>query len=350
MEKINLLYVVTGLGIGGAERVVFDLSTHTNQNIFNINVVSLSKRVEMLNIFREQGVETTALCKGNDIKSLIKMIKFLNSFVRENNINIIHAHMTHAVIVSSMVKLCNPKIKIVFTSHSINIESTIREFLLFLLKPLRSIDILFSKEQLKYFYKKRYKCIPNGISIQDYELEVKKENKFIFLAVGRVDHEKNHRLLIDIAKKISSQYEFEIWIAGDGLLRTELEQLVKEYKVETRVKFLGLRKDIPILLNQVSCFVMTSLWEGFPISLLEAGAAKLPVISTPVGSIPSLLNNKNAYLARNEEFYEKMIEVMDNYEEALKKAEKLKEEIVANYSLRSIVKQHEDIYTKLVSK
>ncbi len=112
---------------------------------------------------------------------------------------------------------------------------------------------------------------------------------------------------------------------------------------------MGLRTDIPLLLNMSNCFVMPSSWEGLPIALLEAGVAKIPVISTPVGSIPSLLNNKNAYLSNNEEFSEKMMEVMNNYEVAMDKAEKLKEEVVSHHSIESIMKKHERIYFDLVT-
>lgn len=349
MKKINLLYIITGLGVGGAERVVLDLATYGNKEQYNIKVISLSKRKEMLEIFKEQGVDVVSLCKGNDFISFMQIVKFLNHFVRENKIDIIHAHMTHALIVSSMVKVSNPNLKIIFTSHSINLESKIRELLIFVLKLFRSVDILFSKEQLKFFYKKECQYIPNGIHIQDYELQIKKNDKFTFISVGRLEEEKNHKALINSVRSIKAKYDFEVWIVGNGYLREELIQLVKKYKLGNYVKFLGLRKDIPVLLNQAHCFVLPSLWEGLPMALLEAASAKLPIISTPVGSIPSLLNNDNAYLTDIEHLSKKMSEVMDNYEIALLKAQKLKEKIIENYSLESVVEKHEEIYKNLCS-
>ena len=118
---------------------------------------------------------------------------------------------------------------------------------------------------------------------------------------------------------------------------------MKEY-----VKLLGLRNDIPELLNQSHCLLMPSLWEGLPIVILEAGASNLPIIATPVGSIPSLLNGENSYLSDFENFKEKMLYIFNNYSEAKIKSEKLFYDIKNIYSIEIIVKKHEKIYKDLV--
>jgi glycosyltransferase involved in cell wall biosynthesis len=348
LKKINILHLVTGLGVGGAERVVLDLTKNTDSNKFNVSVVSMSKRIEMLDDFRKNKIDTIALQKNNSAWDVVEILFYLNRYIKKNKIDIIHAHMAHASIVASIIKLSNPKVKIVFTSHNIDMESKIREYMLFLFKPLRSVDILFSKEQEASFYKKNIMVIPNGIKVNDYKLEMEKEKKFIFLSVGRLEEQKNHKSLIEEVVKLKKSYEFEVWIAGDGHLRKELESLVKNHQLEKYIKFLGVRKDIPLLLNQVHCFILPSLWEGLPIVLLEAGASELPIISTPVGNIPSLLNNENAYLANLEQFSDKMTEVMENYDIALDKAKKLKEKIVKEYSIENIVKKHEDVYVGIM--
>jgi len=154
--------------------------------------------------------------------------------------------------------------------------------------------------------------------------------------------------LIEIANDLKDKYEFEIDIVGDGYLRDELKDLIKKYKLENVVKLLGLRSDIPKLLNQSYCLLMPSLWEGLPIVILEAGAGSLPVISTPVGSIPSLLNMNNAYLSELDGFKNKMIEVLDNYEDAKLKGKKLYDVILKQYSIDAVVDEHEKIYKELM--
>ncbi|MBU3015758.1 glycosyltransferase [Poseidonibacter lekithochrous] len=348
MRKINTIQLVTGLGMGGAEKVVYDLSRYADKSKFNTYVISLSNKTERLEQFLDAKINTTVLNKDNSILNLINMIKELNLFIKENNIHILHAHMSHAMILATLLKLFNPKIKIVTTSHNLNIESKFREFFLFITKFLRYKDIVFSKDILKYFYKNDYEIVPNGIDIKSYKVEVQKNNKFTFLSIGRLETVKNHKILIEAANELKNKFDFEIHIVGDGYLRSDLQNLIDKYKLNNIVKLLGMRRDIPILLNKAHCFLMPSLWEGLPIVLLEAGSSKLPIISTKVGSIPTLLDNDNSYLTDLDNFSFYMNNVFKNYLEASEKAEKLFIKIQKEYSIEKIVKKHEHIYIDTV--
>ena len=348
MKKINILQLVTGLGMGGAEKVVLDLAKYISNEEFNTIVVSMSKRDELYQEFLNNKIDTKLLRKSNSLKDIFYIINTINKLVKEKNIQIIHAHMAHSIIVASIIKIFNPSLKIVFTSHSLNIGSRVRELIVWFLKPFRNIDIVFSKEILKYFYKSNYKVIPNGIKIDKYDLKIKKNQKFTFIAVGRLETVKNHKFLIEIANELKDEFDFEIQIVGHGYLKEELENLIQKYDLKEYVKLLGLRNDIPELLNQSHCLLMPSLWEGLPIVILEAGASNLPIIATPVGSIPSLLNGENSYLSDFENFKEKMLYIFNNYSEAKIKSEKLFYDIKNIYSIEIIVKKHEKIYKDLV--
>ncbi|MDD2791239.1 MAG: glycosyltransferase family 4 protein [Sulfurimonas sp.] len=335
--------------MGGAEKVVLDLATYTNKNDFNTYVVSMSKHDELLSQYLDNNIDTTVLKKSNSFKDFISIIKEINIFVQEKKIAIIHAHMTHSIIVASIIKILNPSLKIVFTSHSSNIGSKLREMSVWLLKPFRDVDILFSKELLNYFYKSKYEVIPNGIKIDTYDLDVKKNEKFTFIAIGRLEIVKNHLLLLEIVNELKDKYDFQLQIVGDGNLRNEIEDKIKKYNLEDKVKLLGLRIDIPNLLNQSHCLVMPSLWEGLPIVILEAGASSLPVISTPVGSIPSIINEQNGYLSNTDDFKQNMINVLDNYNLAKNKGKLFFKDISRTYSIDSITSKHEKLYKSLLS-
>ncbi|TLP37771.1 glycosyltransferase [Arcobacter arenosus] len=348
MKKINIMHLITGLGMGGAEKVVLDLAKYTSKKDFNTYVVSLSKKDELLSEFTSNGINTTILGKSNSLFNIFSIVNIINKFIKEKNIQIIHAHMTHSVIVSSILKILNPSLKIVFTSHSFNIGSKIREFIVWSIKFTRDIDIVFSKNILKFFYKKNYKIIPNGIKINKYVLALEKNKKFTFIAIGRLEPVKNHKFLLELANDLKDKFDFEIQIVGHGYLKEELEKLIEKYKLENYIKLLGLRNDIPNLLNKSHCLLMPSIWEGLPIVILEAGASNLPIISTPVGSIPSLLDNENAYLSNLEQFQQNMIEVITNYDRAKEKSQSLFNVISKTYSIDKIVNDHEKIYRELI--
>jgi len=343
-NKINILQLLTGLGMGGAEKVVLDLAHNINKIEFTVFVVSLSKREELFNEFLSKKINTTILRKSNSFLDFFSLIQSVNQFVKKNNINIIHAHMTHSIIIASIVKIFNPKIKIIYTSHTSNISSKVRKILIFILKPLRDIDIVFSKNILEFFYKKQYQVVPNGVHIEKYQQLMKKNEKFTFLAIGRLETVKNHSSIIKIVNNLKNQYDFQLHIVGEGYLRDELSLLIKKGNLQNHVKLLGLKNNISELLNKSHCLLMPSLWEGLPLVVLEAGASKLPMIVTPVGSIPSVLNNQNSYLCEIEHFQDKMIEVINNYDEAKRRANKLYEQVKEKHSIESVVKSHEKIY------
>lgn len=350
MKKINVLQLITGLGMGGAEKVVYDLAYYSDKTKFNNSVISLSKRVERLQEFLNGKINTKVLNKDNTLLDLIQMITEIHLFIKENKIDVIHAHMSHPMIIATILKIFNPRIQIVTTSHNIDIESKFRELFLYIFKFLRFKDIIFSKDILMYFYKKDYEIIPNGIDFNNYNLHVEKNKRFTFISIGRLETVKNHKLLIEVANNLKDNYDFELQIVGEGYLKGDLEKMIDKYKLNDVVKLLGLRRDIPLLLNQAHCFLMPSLWEGLPIVLLEAGASRLPIISTSVGSIPILLNNKNSTLVELDCFEKSMIDIINNYEKANEKALKLFDKIKKEYSIEQIVKKHEEIYLEASSK
>ena len=350
-SNINLLHLITGLGVGGAERVVLDLSKNSNKKRYKTSVISMSKQHEMLDMFRKNSVDVNVLNMNSSVTDLFKIVQSVNRHVKEQNIQLIHSHMTDAMIVGVIVKMLNPKLKLVFTSHNITFGSKVRTLAIKLLKSFRDRDILFSQDQLSSIYKKNYEMIPNGIDINRYKLNLQKDETFTFITVGRIEKQKNHIKLLESAKDLKDRgLEFQILIVGDGkdpIQKKIVEDFIVEHELEEYVHLLGVRFDIPELISKADCFVLSSAWEGLPIVLLEAGASKIPIISTPVGSIPSLIDDSCGYLA-DENFTEAMEGVMLDYTLAKKKALALYKKVEKNYSIENIVKKHEKIYEELV--
>lgn len=102
----------------------------------------------------------------------------------------------------------------------------------------------------------------------------------IVLTVARLDEQKGHRYLLEAAAQVP---EAQFVLAGDGPLRSVLEAQAQSLGLQERLTFLGYREDIPALLAACDVFVLPSLYEGLPLSILEAMAASKPVIATRIG-------------------------------------------------------------------
>ncbi len=121
-----------------------------------------------------------------------------------------------------------------------------------------------------------------------------REDEFVIGHTGRFAAPKNHPFLLEVAAEISrTRPNTRLLLAGDGPRRAELESRARELGIRERTIFAGIRSDVPALLAAMDVFVFPSLWEGLPLTLLEAQAAGLPcilsdVISEEADVIPEL--------------------------------------------------------------
>ncbi|MEM8907090.1 MAG: glycosyltransferase [Bacteroidota bacterium] len=349
-KKTAVLHLITALGIGGAEKVVFDLASQMDQKQFMPHVIALGEADALLPQFTAAGISTQVLYMPKTIKGLAQALQKVRRYIDAQDIQLIHAHLFHAMFFAGLLKLRGMPRPIIFTSHSVNMESRLREYCLRWLRPLRACDVVFSKNMNLFFRKNRYEVIPNGILSRDYDLGLTKFSVFTFLGVGRFSHEKNFKALIEIVRAIPARYHFQILLAGTGEEWESLQNLIRKHQLNDRIRLLGMRKDIPELCNRAHAFLLPSLWEGLPIVLLEAGAAALPVIATPVGAIPEVLDATSGYLTELSDFASQMCTVMENYESALEKGEQLKTKIKKTFDLSTMVHRHARLYTTILNE
>lgn len=348
MPKPNILQIITGLDYGGAEKVVYDLCSGLIEKGYDVRLVSLSEKKAMLPEFEKRGISVISLGINKNPKSVLNAFFRLQKLIRKEKTDLIHAHMTHAMLMAAALRIIFWRIPLVFTPHNIRFGSKSRVWIIGLLKFFRSVDILFSKEHDRPFFKKRISIIPNGIKVTVTENKLEKSSIFTFLTVGRLEVMKNHIALIPIAKELKEKYKFRIQIAGEGPLKSMIKEEIEKEKLEDTVQLLGFRKDIDTLNRQSHVFIMPSKWEGLPIALLEAGLARLPVITTPVGSIPTLIDESTGYPGSVEEFPRLMVQCIENYASACEKGKRLYNRIKKDFSIERFIKQHEELYQKLL--
>ena len=125
-----------------------------------------------------------------------------------------------------------------------------------------------------------HNCISTQAPDQVCDRPIKQTDRPVVLTVARLDEQKGHRYLLEAAVQVP---EAQFVLAGDGPLRASLELQARSLGLQERVKFLGYRSDIANLLESCDVFVLPSIYEGLPLSILEAMSARKPVIATQIG-------------------------------------------------------------------
>ena len=341
---MKVLHVISGLRGGGAEHFVLSLCMQSAKDKdIAMSVLTLSAADEISHKFHESGIDLISTSSQKNSKG-VNAFKGFRILLKHPD-TIFHAHMFHACMIACFAKLLRPSSKIIFTLHNNHISQLHRQLLLFVTRPLRNIDIIFPGMTRKWFQKSEPVVIANGIEISRFNhAHGGKPPLFTCAFVGRLSEEKNPLFLVELAKSLLPEHNFLFRVAGEGPQRRQLEEAVVREKLQGHFNIHGHVDDVSSLLAESHCLLIPSHWEGMPLVLLEAGAAGIPIIATPVGNIPSILNQNNGYIGDVKAFRAMIIDVMDNYGVALIKARRLMHEVAERYSIANIYRQHREIY------
>ena len=226
-----------------------------------------------------------------------------------NKYDLINSHGYPSAFTGKMASvLC--RIPIVHTVHGSNfldLNHKIPRYYLekFLLTMIPfNLEVTVSRNFLKYKNVNRNLVyIPNGVDWQRFSknMSYKKNKFFTFLWVGRFDRIKGLDILMGAVKKLSLKKKaFIVKLVGDGPVRTEIADLIKSNGLSKQIEILGNKfgKHLVWEYQNADAFVLSSLSEGFPLTVLEAMSASLPVVATRVGEIPNLIKEDvNGFLA-----------------------------------------------------
>jgi glycosyltransferase involved in cell wall biosynthesis len=375
-KKIRVLHLIdSSFGLYGAEKVILMLSGEMKKSsgyepVVGCIVQSKSQDVALFDAARREGIEAYKLKMNNKIIffDLIGIARFL----RNNNIGLIHSHGYKPTVFGYLLSNFTG-IPIMVTCHLwyTRLNSTIRyKFMTYLEKfvfryipyivtvsdPLR--DYLIS---LRIPFDKVY-VINNGIDIDVVEaerrgkstIEASDDAKFIIVNVARLSEQKAHENIIRAATSLKERKrQFIIQLVGEGYLRPRLERLIAENGLEDEVKLLGFKDNIGEILRCADIFILPSHDEGLPMSLLEAISYKTPVIVTPVGEIPNIIEHgvNGIIVPKND-----AAALADAIEWSITNRENLKEMaaqaysvLITKYSSKIMKKKYENIYYSLLN-
>ena len=299
-------------------------------------------------------------------KFSLKKLFSLNSFIKKNQITILHSHGKGAGIYSRLLKIINPKLKIIHSLHGFNVQQygkvkkkiyiTIEKFLS--LFTYQFINVSFGEQNLclnnKIFKPNKSKVIHNGIHklirLKDAKQKLNLQDKIVISTISRFDLPKNMFMAYTIAKMFKDYNNIIFLWIGDGPDKELLERKAKEEKLN--IYFTGFTKDIPFYLSATDIYLSTSLWEGLPIALIEAQSLGIPIVATDVvGNNEVTINNLTGFLFKdeNEAFRQILKLINDNelYNQFSSNSIKYFEE---NFEIIKMVQKIEEIYKMLWNK
>jgi glycosyltransferase involved in cell wall biosynthesis len=149
--------------------------------------------------------------------------------------------------------------------------------------------------------------VPNGVNLDDFvpaQARTNHKDQIRLLSVGRLAETKGHRYVIEAMSYLKRDYPgMKLDILGNGALKARLREISQEFGVADMVEFRSPveHAEMPKLYHRYDFFVMPSIWEGLPVSLIEAMASKLPIIASDIPAITDVLGLDSAIFASKED-------------------------------------------------
>jgi glycosyltransferase involved in cell wall biosynthesis len=206
--------------------------------------------------------------------------------------------------------------------------------------------------------------VPNCIRVETFrpDAEVRAEwrakegipqNAIVFISTGRFVEQKNPFLTLDAFRQLRDP-RAKLVLLGRGPLQDEVETYIRDNRLQDSVYLLGFRPDIPQCLAAADVFLLSSHWEGNPLAVMEAMAAGLPVISTAVGGVPSLVESgRSGILVAPGDcaaFAEAMRFLLEDAEARSSIARGAREHAVDAFSLDRMVRGYAEVYESTLTR
>ena len=297
-RKNNILHISRTMDIGGAERIVFQLSTDLKDEFGNVHVASTGGLWE--SELAAKGIQHHKIL-DIDSKNPLTVLKILTSIrqiIKKNDISIVHTHHRMAAFYIRLLKLVHPKLIHVYTAH--NVFNDKLPLYGFALKNAQNVAVgeAVNKNLKEDVGITDSRVIYNGVVLKETDDQVDEIISYGGIKLGciaRLSEQKGLTYLLD-AMSLLTVKDIRLFIVGDGELRNELENKVKELHLQDSVTFLGYRKDISECINSFDFCVLPSVFEGFGLVAIEAFMNGKTLVATDIPGLNEVVTNKNGIL------------------------------------------------------
>jgi L-malate glycosyltransferase len=368
-----VLHVIDKSTIGGGQHNVLTLVSHLDGKAFN-SIVACSPDGPLVQHCRDRGVRVyeTPMSKSFRPDSMWKLLRV----IREEGVGLVHAHGLVATAFA-MGPAKAARVPIFYSQHGYhhrNYSNGLRPLRVAVEKLLaKSANLVICDSEVDasygvregYFESARCHVLPPPV---DPEALVPLASEVLALrrelgltdgvpamgTVGRLDVAKGYGYLLEALARVGSTCpEFRFFFVGDGPERPGLEEKTAKLGLTGRVRFLGQRKEILPFLGLFELFVSSSLWEGLPVAICEAMAARLPVVATTVGGCPEVVaHGETGLLVPPRDpgsLGNALIALLRNAPRRRELGIRGRERIERHFSVASVLPRLEDLYQRSLS-
>lgn len=383
-QPIKVLHLIPTLSSGGAERQLVNLVSGTSDKIVNHVVCVISKAEFFAPIIRQAGHKVIELKISAKHPFLRAATKF-RQIIREEKPDIIHSWLYDANISARLAKLLDRKTPLITSLQLPDYEpkfARIAGWNLQKVRVLKAIDKFTALIAQPYFvpcshfvknsYQKNYgiderktEVIYNSVnsdllSVSEDDLKKLHEefafpsDAFVFLNVGRLDPQKNHKVMFEAFRHVLAEIPNSfLLLAGVGTTATEndLKNLTEDLQISDKVYFLGRRNDVDALLEFADVFIFPSMFEGLGVALIEAMFKSLPCIVSRIEIFEEVITDGETGLMVEPtspfELKDAMIKLYQDAELRRSLGEKGFQVAKAKFNVTATARQWEKFYQKV---
>jgi glycosyltransferase involved in cell wall biosynthesis len=385
MKTIRVLHAITRLIVGGAQENTIYTAAMLDNSKFKVDVLSGLQTGSEGSLIEEANEKRINLLfidelvrEISPVNDGITLFKLYNT-MRNNHYDIVHTHSSKAGILGRWAARLAGVPVIIHTIHGWSFHEYLPSFqkniYIFLEKiTARFTDVLVVVSESDFNIginegigrKSQYRLIRSAIPRIKFN-HIEKENNTIRKKlqipdhvvvignVGRLSDQKNPLEWIHIAHRLSKEMENVIFLlVGDGPLRLDIEEEIKKLQLSEKVILTGLTRDVQSYLSIMDVFLITSLWEGLPRTVLQAMAMGIPVVAYKSGGIPEVVNNGiSGYLCNQgdtDEMTKKTILLLKNPIMREEMGRKGRSMISNEFDLQVMIKQVSQLYFDLLNQ
>lgn len=310
-RRIRVVEVTRSLNVGGLERVVATLASTLDPSRFDVSILCLLRKGSLARELEHRGIKIY-LASGDSGRTSYLLFLKVYALFRRLKPDIVHTHNTHAFLDGVLAAKLAGVRTVVHTEHGRQFPDKLRymaaeRLLSHWVERIVAVSA-FTKAQLVKHERIRpdkIEVIHNGIPFHERQHDLFAIKSGLSLShaypvlgcVSRLSEEKGVRFVVEAMPDILSVFpRAALLVVGDGVLRPELEQRVRELGLETSVTFVGTQSDVSKFLSVVDVFVLGSISEGLPLAVLEAMSHGKAVVATDVGGVSEVVSDATGRL------------------------------------------------------